>query len=850
MFIYDFYKTVILPNAKLVMFITLLCCAFFALHISNFRLDASSETLVLENDQSLQFYRQIKQQYGSDDFLIVTVTPNDELFSPQSISQLTSLADTLVAIDGINSVTSILNVPLVNSPPITLTDLQAQVPTLLSETTDKQLAMQELSASALYRNLLISADAKSVALLLTVEAPKRQAIQAIQAIETIQPAQKRTAELNTLSKAELAKSRQQNQATLIKNVRQVLSQYDAFAQIHLGGLPMITADSIAFIKHDFNTFGIVVLMFIIVTLIVAFKRLHWVLLPLSICVITGAVMVGFLGYADWPVTVVSSNFIALMLILTLSLLIHLIVRYQESHAQTPNASQLELVYSTIKEKLIPCFFTTLTTVVAFGSLTVSDIKPVIEFGWMMSIGVSVAFVLVLVLFPVFVMQLKRGKVVNQQNAIKRFMLWLANSIVNNQYRILLAFALIALLSVFGLNRLSVENRFIDYFKESTQIYKGMILIDSKFGGTTPLDVIIDAPSVQESDIDVVMTDKALDQTIGNGEGDGESAMESDDEDLFAELGLDDEDLSGFDEVKPPSQLTGHWFNISKLEQIRQIHQHLDSIPQTGKVLSLVSGLSLINQVEPDSLTDDFTLEIIYSKLPTSVQEVILSPYLSTDGQQLRFSLRVFESDKTLKRSALLSQIKQDLVTKFNLNPEQIKFTGMLVLYNNMLKSLFDSQIKTLGIVFFCILLMFLVMYRNLTLAIITLTPNVVSALLVLGIMGWANVPLDMMTITIAAICVGIAVDNSIHYIHRFKLEFNQSQDYKQSLINSHESIGRAMFYTTLTITLGFSILAFSNFVPSIYFGLLTGFAMTVAFISNLTLLPLLVLKLKPLGEGG
>ncbi|OUS32272.1 transporter [Thalassotalea sp. 42_200_T64] len=832
----DFYERQILAKPKLVTTVIILISLFFASHISNFRLDASSETLVLENDASLQFYREIKAQYGSDDYLIMTFSPNQPTFAKETLDQLISLSTRLEVIANIATVTSILNVPLVNSPPISLKLLQQQTPTLLSAGTEPKLAREELVTSPLYRNLLISADSQTVALILNIKqdetllelAKQRNSLKVMATDQALSGEQQRQLTAINEAYSAYATELQSKEAKLIKNVRRVMSDYQQFGQLHLGGLPMITADSIAFIRHDLMSFGVIVFVFIIITLAVAFSRLKWVLLPLITCVITGAAMVGFLGLVDWPVTVVSSNFISLMLILTLSLLIHLIVRYQELHWQNPQASQLVLVSTTLRKKLIPCIFTTTTTIIAFVSLMVSDIRPVIEFGWMMSLGITLAFIMVFTLFPVMMMQLSPGLPVNQQNITKRIVLWLANNLLANSRPVLVLYLVIVILSIVGVTRLTVENRFIDYFKKSTEIYQGMVLIDQKLGGTTPLDVIIDAP---ENSLELVV-----------------AATEEDDE-LLAELGLDEDDLSELSAEQPANAYNGYWFNLSMLANIKKYHSYLESLPQTGKVLSVVSGMALINQVSPESKNDDFTLEILYSKLPESVKDVILTPYISQDGDQIRFSIRLFESDKSLKRTALLNEIEQGLTSKFGLKPEQIKFSGMLVLYNNMLKSLFNSQIKTLGIVFFSILIMFMMMYKNFKLALITLIPNLVSAVMVLGIMGWAHVPLDIMTITIAAICVGIAVDNSIHYVHRFKLEYQQCGDYLKAMFIAHASIGRAMYYTSITITLGFSILSLSNFLPTIYFGLLTGFSMIVALLANLTLLPLLLIHFKPLNKG-
>ncbi|NQZ87860.1 MAG: MMPL family transporter [Saccharospirillaceae bacterium] len=849
------YEEQVLLRPKLVCVVILIVSMLFISQIKNFRLDASSDTLVLQNDIALQFYREIKQKYGSDDFLIMTFSPDQDLFASNTLQQLSLISQELNQVSEIESITSILTVPLINSPAISVEKLKQEIPTLLSARTEITLARQEILSSPIYRNLLISSDSKTTAFLLYLQDDEKYQTLKLSRDEAKLLVEKEPSSFKLRKKlasknrklARYINKNQHRQEDIIESVRQVMAKFSTYGQLHLGGVPMITADSIAFIRHDLINFGFVVLLFIIITLLVAFSRIQWMLLPLITCVITGAVMIGLLGLLNWPVTVVSSNFISLMLILTLSLTIHLIVRYQELHWQNPHATQFTLVSTTLKKKFIPCLFTSITTIVAFVSLLVSGIRPVIDFGWMMTIGVALSFLMVFTLFPAMLMLLPVGKPVNQQNLTKQLALFLAGRLLPDKKNILITYIIIILLSLIGASLLTVENRFIDYFKENTEIYQGMSLIDKKLGGTTPLDVIIDAPKevFRESDEDKILDAEFLAELDAD-EAEFLAELYADEAEFLAEFDSDETETIGQYNKNPLQLTTGYWFNPIMLEKVADYHRFLESIPQTGKVLSIASGMALINQIEPATKTDNFILSILYSKLPDSIKSIIINPYISADGNQIRFSIRVFESDKSLKRTELLNNIKQGLVSKFDLAPEQIKFSGMLVLYNNMLQSLFQSQIYTLGTVFFCILLMFILLYRNIKLSIITLIPNLVAASMVLGLMGWLKIPLDIMTITIAAICIGIAVDNSIHYVHRFKLEFKQCQNYKTAMLNSHASIGRAMYYTSITITLGFSILVLSNFMPSMYFGLLTGFSMLVALAANLTLLPLLLVQFKPL----
>ena len=819
----DWYDKLVLKNPWTVLLIITLVCIAAGYYAADFKLDASADSLVLEHDESLRYYRAIRARYGSDDSLIVTYTPGGDLFSTAVLADLEQLGSELEAMERVESVISILNVPLISSPPVTLGELSREIRTLKSPQTDIELARQEFLSSPLYQNLLISPDGQTTAL--QVNFRRDETYYRLLDQRDLLREKEMNAELSAKEAADLERfshefdayraASLEQQDRDIANVRSLMDRHRGNATLYLGGVPMIVADSIAFIRHDLAVFGAGVLCFLIIILAIAFHKLRWILLPMLICSATALIMIGFLGLIDWPVTVVSSNFISLLLIITLSLSIHLIVRFHEAHAINQEAAMFCLVRQTVRSMAVPCFYTAATTVVAFGSLLFSNIRPVIDFGWMMAIGTVVAFILTFTLFPAILMLLKPGKHRKTRNLTALITAFLAHLIEHHKITVPLVFIAIMLASIIGISKLTVENRFIDYFKETTEIYRGMELIDRKLGGTTPLDVIIDAPA------DFFQTSEA---------GAGELFMDE------------------FDQESAGFTGSSYWYNTYQLEEAYRIHEYLDSIAETGKVLSLSTTIQMLTTLNEGKPLDDFFLAILYKRLSTELRSTLFSPYLSEDGNQLRYSIRVFESDPSLQREELLQTIRHQLTDEMGLDAEQVHVTGMLVLYNNMLQSLFNSQIKTLGAVFLAIMLMFVVSFRNLRLAGITIIPNLIAAASVLGLMGWLGIPLDIMTITIAAIVVGIAVDDAIHYVHRFKKEFSKDCDYWKSVERSHDSIGRAMYYTTITVTLGFVILALSNFIPTIYFGLLTGFSMLVALIANLTLLPLLIAWLKPLGR--
>lgn len=824
------YYRLTLGQPKTTLIAVFAVLAFFSWFIKDFKLDASGDALILETDQDYQYFQAINAKYPGDDFVVVTYAPKTEdLFSPQVRERIKSLRDELKSIDIVASVTTYLDVPLINSPAMTFSEIAEGKRSLEMPGVDVELARQEFKDSPIYRNMLVSPSGKTTALQIVFRRDeqlaklqeRRNALQLKRAEGQFSEADQ--AELSQITNQFKIRSGelQDQEAQVIQKIRTIIHRYRDHANIHLGGVPMIVADMISYIANDIRVFGIGVVLFIIFLLFFSFKKPRWVVIPVVVCLCSVLGMVGYLGLLDWRVTVVSSNFISLLLIITLSLTVHLIVRYQELHSLDPNGTQKEFLTETINSKIEPSIYTVTTTMVAFGSLLVSGIRPVIDFGWMMVFGVGLAFVLAFLIIPSALVLMRPGEPIHRAHdatgAVTRF---LGEFVQRRSNLTLLFFVGVVIFTSIGISKMSVENRFIDYFKESTEIFQGMIKIDQELGGTTPLEVILD-PTEQ----------------FWQAKKQEEQAEPTSEEefDLEAELGggaKDDAGISG----------TSYWFNVFELETIRKVHDYLDSLPQTGKVLSLASTMDMMKTLNGGKELDNIVLAVLFKRIPDDIKQSLFDPYMTEDGNQVRFTIRVFESDYNLKRKELIAKIKKDLVEKIGLSKEQVHVTGMVVLYNNMLQSLFRSQILTIGVVFLAIMLMFLVLFRSAKISLIAIIPNMVAASLVLGMLGWLGIPLDIMTITIAAITIGIAVDNSIHYIYRYLDEYKVDQDYWAAVKRSHVSTGRAMYYTSITITLGFSILALSNFNPTIYFGLFTGMAMMVALLANLTLLPVLLVK--------
>jgi predicted RND superfamily exporter protein len=613
--------------------------------------------------------------------------------------------------------------------------------------------------------------------------------------------------------------RKKNRHQDIVRVRAIMGNYRQDAQLFLGGISMIADDLISFIKKDLKIFGLGVLFFLIVALGAIFRNKRWVILPILCCAFSAVAMMGLLGMFGWEVTVISSNFISLQLIITMAITIHLIVRYRDLALSKPGAEHRELVAETIRLMATPCMFAALTTIAGFGSLLLCDILPVRTFGWMMIAGIGVSLMVTFLLFPAGLMLVTKKTPRTGKKSRYSLTSFLAVLTETHGRAVLAVSVVLFIISVIGISRLIVENSFIDYFKDTTEIHQGMKVIDQNLGGTTPLDIIVE---FEAADVSAPVTGAA-------------------------EATVDDGEFDEFDEFEKNEDDGRYWFSSDRMALVKKIHDYLESVPEIGKVLSLGTMLKIAEKLNHGQPLDNFQLALLYGELPDRFKALVLAPYVSVEHNQLRFSVRVRDSEKSLKRDALLKRIRHDLTARLGLKEETVHLTGLLVLYNNMLQSLFESQILTLGVVVMMLLAMFLLLFKSFKLALIALAPNLLAIGAVLGFMGWMKIPLDMMTITIAAISIGIAVDNTIHYIYRFKSEFKNSQNYIKTMHTCHGSIGYAMYYTSVTIIIGFSILAFSSFLPTIYFGLLTGLAMLIALLAALTLLPQLLIVVEPFG---
>ncbi len=817
----NIYKKIVIDFSKITLFLILIAVIFSLYQSRNFNLDASSDALLLEGDPDLKYLREVNKTYGSKDFLVLTYTPISSFTEKETILNLQLLKSKIEKLSWVDSVITIIDVPLLKSTDEGLMERLKNYKTLAYPEIDRKRGFDEIINSPIYKNYVISEDGKTSGIVVYLKKDERLS-------EYIKIKEKffTQSKDNGLSKKEKINYKKFNKEyedyknlynirnhQNITEIRDVIYKYGQSAKIHLGGIPMIADDMMSYIKSDIIVFGIGVFIFIVLTLWFIFRNLKWVAMSLLGCATSVIIMIGLLGLIGWKVTVISSNFIALMLILNMAMNIHVTVRFLQLKKEFPQLSKNEAVFETSKKMMLPILYTVLTTICAFLSLVFSGIKPIIDFGWMMTLGLVVSLLITFLLLPSLINLLSSDNEMGLKDTEKSFITSSLGSFTKkNKILIFGSTFLIVVFSIVGILKLEVENSFINYFDKETEIYKGMKKIDDDLGGTTPLNIILKFPS-KSKDI----------------------------------KGKDDELDEWEEEIETNENKAKYWFTRDKMDKIIKVHDYLDSLPEIGKVLSFGSILRVAEDLNNKKL-QSLEIAVLYSKIPEAIKKEIVLPYISVEKDEARISVRIKDSLKDLRRNDLINKINFDLNTKLNLEKNEYKLAGVLILFNNLLQSLFKSQILTLGIVILGIFLMFLILFRNTVLSLIGIVPNFIAAFFILGIIGLLGIPLDMMTITIAAITIGIAVDNSIHYIYRFKEEFEKINNYNKTLDKCHSTVGVAILNTSITIVFGFSILVLSNFIPTIYFGIFTGIAMLLAMISVLTLLPKLILTFKPFGK--
>ena len=724
--------------------IILLAIFCSSLGINNFRFDASSETLILDNDVDYQIYEQTNDDFGSSDFLILAIQSSNEIFTLDNLQNLQNLRDNIQVIEGVDSVVSVFDAPILEQPKLSLIKSASNDKYLLEDELDLSLAKQELIDSPIFSELVISKDGKTLAFQINLDG-------------------------------------KDNYDQTVIDIRSEIESFKNF-NINLAGPSMIVFDTINFIKNDVVTFGTITILVFFIFLYLIFRDFWPVTIILLNALIVMFVSIGVMGLMDWPISIVSSNFLALLLITSIAISIHILAKVQTDVDKNISTSK------SLSDIFMPCLFTALTTIVGFASLILSDIKPVIDFGKMMSVGVLLNLLSSFLFIPL-ALELKNIKSITQKN--------IADFVYNNGYvqskgfikKAWIPFLLIFIpLIIYLPTNLKVENKFIDYFNKETEIYKGMETIDKNLGGTTPFDIILSLP---------------------------EAIEEVDEEDLF---------------FSENSETAKYWWKKDNMDKLQKVQNEVSKIDELGKVLSIANGIELAQNLNNNQPLGDLELAFVRNSLLDSERaQKVLETFIDETEKSTKIFARTIDSSPNLNRNELINSIDKILQKNFEGTEIDYQITGLGVLYNNLLQSLFSSQIKTLSFVLVSIFLMVSFLFRSLLVGFSVMFIPSISVGVVMSSMSILNIPLDIMTITIASICVGMSVDYAIHFAWRYLKE----NDEKKTLL----SAGRAILITGSTIIMGFLVFLFSNFNPTILFGVFSGIAIFFAMFLSIYLLP-------------
>ena len=774
----------------------------------NIKLDASSDTLILKNDKTFEYFEYYNNIFPSKNFLILAVKSNKNI-DENYLQNVQKLNEKIKNLTNVESTLTILDAPILLSNNITLSELaNSDIETIRNTNIDNDIILDEFSNSPILKDQLINKDKNLTSIIIYTK--KNDNLKELR-IKKNQNELNNDERKNIETKYNLEKIKYNNDRDkLILDIREIISTENNEYKYYLGGIDMIASDTISFVKNDIKIFGFAVLIFIVFVLFLIYRDIKWVIIPLITTVYSVLFMTGFVGFMKWEITAISSNFISLMLILSISMNIHIVNHYRIHSIDNTITNKL---YYTMTKMFWPCLYTGLTTIVAFSSLLFSNIKPIIDFGFIMVFALLFIFLSSFTILPLLISFFPKIK----KDKIKRFfILDLFYKIsIKNTYIIFSINLIFICFSIYGINKLNVENSFINYFKSNTEIHKGMKLIDTELGGTTPIDVII---KFNKDKFDIDINDN----------------IENNDEDLIFEDEIFLEEDLFSENISEES-----WFTDEKIITIKKIHQYLESRKEIGKVQSIYSLIEMGNLINKKELTN-FEISILYKEMPENYKIRLINPFLSTENNMVKINARVKDSYE-INRNQLIFEIKKYIESEFN-NVDTFEINGLLVLYNDMLQSLFDSQLKSFGIILLAIFVMFLILFQSIKLSIFGMIPNIIASTFILGLIGNLGIPLDIMTITIAAITIGIAVDNTIHYIYRVKE--NKNNIIEESIKKAHNNVGNAVLTTSLTIAFGFSVLILSNFIPTILFGLFTALAMILAMLGVLITLPTLIYKYK------
>lgn len=800
-------------------------CGLMASRLGDFRVEASSDSLSLEDDPGMEVYDKSRAAFGNDEYVFITVT-RDDIFTKEGVAFVKELTDKVAKVKGIKSALSITEIPLFLSTkgPPSLPSLYMRGVAGQPKLDDKRVVLEkakiELTTSEVYSGSLISEDGKTAAVLATFEIDEnlrklmdywvdlKRKIKVAKGDELA----KLKAEFEKVNPEYRAKEtdRKDKRIQIVRDLRaliaaenEALKKSQVKGKVDGSGLPMIIVDMVDYIHDDLKTFAVASVGFLALFLGLVFQRFRWIFLPLITCIGTALLILGVFVLQDKRTTVVTCNIPSLLLIIGLAHTIHIIVRFQERSAQFPDAEMWDNLKAALRAIVVPCFYTALTTGVGFLSLMAAGIRPVIDFGFHMGLGVALAFLLSFTVFPASILLLPKftgGK--GKKDSMGRSSVALgklAQFALNWRVPIVLLSIIVLSVSLYGTTLITVETRFIDYFRSDSPIHKSLSFIDKELGGTTQFEVIISGK-------------KGFFKTK-----EGLKAAQNADA-VLQKYRRRPEDI-GSESPESKERVVGNIVGLSSIvnEATKIVH---------GAGMKKATKLFALNKI-----------------VPRLGQETLQS-YVTKDWSQIRVVARIHDTALDLDRNEFIAKIDKDLRGQL---PKDVtmEVSGIFVIYTNMLNSLTGSQYSTGFSVLGLIFVMMLLLLRNVRAAMLCMIPNTLPIVFVLGLMGLLGIHLDMATVMIASVSLGIAIDGTIHYTVRFREEYAKDGDAHAAVKRSHQSIGIAIFYTTLTCIVGFWVLALSNFVPNLYFGMFTGVAMLASLFGALTILPISLAWVKP-----
>lgn len=764
----------VVRRAWLVVVVVLLAAG--ALAVSQFGklgIEFQTTTLLDQKDPELKIYEELHETrtWSQNEFAVVCASGVDWT-SEEGATLLRALVTDLEAGPEVGGTMSLLNIPLLRQNPDQKPNVLALAGAGMKyiggrSPINHESARTELLDHELATGSLISKDGRSTNVLVYLRVPE--------------PGAPGTA------------TTQARWQQLVDGLRTVRTQWEGRLpeRLRLAGVPLVYTYIMERVAHDLQVFGIAAAVLFSLGLLVIYRKIRYVILPLVTSLLPVVAILGYMAIAGVPFTVITSNLPLLLFVIALPYTIYLIERYLERRHLHPQEDGGEAIVRAAQSIWLPCVFSTLTTMAGFAAFTTSGIVPVKMFGILMTAGSLLSLLLVFLFLPSALQPWRpvpppspSSSAATGTGGFGRLSAGFARLALTRPRTIIALSTLVLAVSIAGTFRLTAENKFTSYFWPSSDVYQGLEFIDQNLGGTSTLEIYLRSGKV------------------------------------------------------------GHFKSAEGIASVAAVEQYFHAVPEVGSLRSLPALIREARKTfRPEwfpAMQDGALVSLVQGMAPELFQDI-----MSPDGRTASLQVRFKETAPTLNRRQIIEGLEAHLASlkDSSLQGLEIETTGIFVLYANMLNSLIDSQRDTLGFVVGSIYLMLLLLFRKFRLALVVLVPQALPAVTMLGVMGWGGIPLDLVTVMIAAIALGVGVDSAIQYTMRYREEIALDGDPRAALSRTHATVGRAIWVATSIIVLGFAVLVTSDFFPSVWFGLLTGLAMLMSQFSALLTLPSLFLWL-------